>query len=68
MSHDAPIVAAVIGTLKAGQIVVALNPDDPVARLKMLVEDSQPSVVVTDRKNRGLVAEFTPPNCRILKF
>jgi non-ribosomal peptide synthetase component F len=61
MSHDAPMVAAVIGILKARQIVVALNPDDPVARLKMLVEDTQPSVVVTDVKNRGLVAEFTPP-------
>jgi amino acid adenylation domain-containing protein len=68
MSHDAPMVAAVIGILKARQIVVALNPDDPVARLKMLVEDTQPSVVVTDGKNRALVAEFTPPNCRILDF
>jgi non-ribosomal peptide synthetase component F len=45
MSHDAPMVAAVIGILKTRQIVVALNPDDPVARLKMLVEDTQPSVV-----------------------
>src|SRR5688572_26209065 len=32
MSHDAPMVAAVLGALKAGQIVVALNPQDPVAR------------------------------------
>ena len=68
MSHDAPMVAAVIGILKARQIVVALNPDDPVARLKMLVEDTQPSVVVTDSTNRGLVAEFMLPNCRILHF
>jgi acyl-coenzyme A synthetase/AMP-(fatty) acid ligase len=68
MSHDAPLVAAVIGILKSGQIVAALNPDDPVGRLKMLVEDIQPSVIVTDGKNRGLVAEFTPPNCRILDF
>jgi non-ribosomal peptide synthetase component F len=45
MSHDAPMVAAVIGILKTRQIVVALNADDPVARLKMLVEDTQPSVV-----------------------
>jgi non-ribosomal peptide synthetase component F len=44
MSHDAPLVAAVLGILKAGSIVVALDPGDPLSRLKMLVEDAEPSV------------------------
>src|SRR6185369_11034510 len=47
MSHDAPMVAAVLGALKAGQIVVPLDQGDPVARLKILVEDVEPSVIVT---------------------
>src|SRR5262245_42708615 len=38
MAHDAPMVAAVCGTLKAGQIMVPLGSDDPVARLRMLIE------------------------------
>src|ERR1035437_5456063 len=31
MSHDAPLIAGVLGILKAGQIVVALDPGDPVS-------------------------------------
>ena len=68
MSHDAPMVAGILGILKAGQIVVALNPDDPVSRLKMLVEDAEPSVIVTDVQNWKLAAEFARPSCRIITF
>jgi len=68
MSHDAPMVAGVLGILKAGQIVVALNPDDPVSRLKMLAEDAEPSVIVTDVQNWNLAAEFASPGCRIITF
>src|SRR5262249_21071782 len=68
MSHDAPMVAAVCGILKAGQIMVPLSPDDPAARLKMLVEHTQPSVIVTDAQNRRLAAEVAPRDCRILSF
>ena len=68
MSHDAPMVAGVLGILKAGQIVVAFNPDDPVSRLKMLVEDAEPSVIVTDVQNWKLAAEFASPGCRIITF
>ena len=39
MAHDAPLFAAVLGTLKAGSIVVALDPDDPISRLQTLIED-----------------------------
>ena len=43
MSHDAPLVAAVLGVLKAGAIVAALDPDDPVSAAKMLVDDAEPN-------------------------
>jgi non-ribosomal peptide synthetase component F len=68
MSHDAPMVAGVLGILKAGQIVVAFNPDDPVCRLKMLVEEAEPSVIVTDGQNCKLAAEFARLGCRIITF
>ena len=68
MSHDAPMVAAVLGALKAGQIVVPLNPRDPVARLKVLIEDAEPSIVVTDLQNRTLAAEVARSGCHILNF
>jgi amino acid adenylation domain-containing protein len=68
ISHDAPMVAAVLGILKAGQIVVALDPGDPIARLKMLVEDAEPSIIVTDVQNETLAAEFAYSGCRVLNF
>jgi amino acid adenylation domain-containing protein len=68
MSHDAPMVSAVLGVLKAGQIVVALNPDDPVSRLKMIVEDAEPSVIVVDAQHCKLANELASPDCRIITF
>jgi amino acid adenylation domain-containing protein len=68
MAHDAPMVAAVLGILKAGQIVVALDPGEPVARLKTLVEDAEPSIIVTDVQNEILAAEFAHSGCQILNF
>jgi amino acid adenylation domain-containing protein len=68
MAHDAQMVAAVCGALKAGQIMVPLGPDDPLARLKMMVEDTEPSVIVTDAQNRELAAQLAPRDCRILDF
>ena len=68
MLHDTPMVAAVLAALKARQIVVALNSGDPVARLKMFIEDAEPSVIVTDLQNRTLAAEIARPGCHILNF
>jgi amino acid adenylation domain-containing protein len=68
MSHDAPLVAAVLGILKAGSIVVALDPGDPVSRLKMVVADAEPSAILTDVHNQTLAAELSGIDCRNLKF
>jgi amino acid adenylation domain-containing protein len=68
MSHDAPLVAAVLGILKAGSIVVALDPVDPITRLKTLVADAEPSLIVTDARNRDLAAECALAGCGILSF
>jgi amino acid adenylation domain-containing protein len=68
MSHDAPLVAAVLGVLKAGAIVVALDPVDPVSRHKMLISDAEPCIIVTDAQNRDLASECAHPGCRILHF
>ena len=59
MAHDAPMVAAVCGTMKAGLIMVPLMPDDPVSHLEMIVEDTEPSVIVTDAQ-----IERSPPSSR----
>jgi amino acid adenylation domain-containing protein len=68
MSHDTPMVAAILGILKAGQIAVALDADDPAARLQMLVEDAEPSIIVTDAQNETLAAQFDRPGRHILNL
>ena len=68
MSHDAPLIAAVLGILKAGAIVVALDPLDPASRHKMIVGDAEPCIIVTDERNRDLAAECGLPGDSILSF
>jgi amino acid adenylation domain-containing protein len=68
MSHDAPMIAAIIAAVKAGQIVVALDPTDPLSRLKVFVDDTEPSVILTDAANLNLAAEFAQPGCNVLNF
>jgi amino acid adenylation domain-containing protein len=68
MAHDSPMVAAVLGVLKAGRIVVSLNADDPVSRLKAIVGDAEPKVIVVDDANKDLAAEIAPLSSRILTF
>jgi amino acid adenylation domain-containing protein len=68
MVHDAPLLAVVLGALKAGSIVVALDPGEPVSRLKTLMEDAEPAVIVTDVQNRNLAAECAPRGCSLLDF
>ncbi len=68
MSHDAPLVAAILGILKAGSIVVVLDPGEPLSRLKTLVEDAEPRAIVTAEQNLNLAAEFARQGCNVLNF
>src|SRR6516162_4320654 len=67
MEHDAPAIAAIVAVLKASRIVVALNPTHPAARLRELIEDCDPSLVLTDATLRTLAAEVAGPQRPILQ-
>lgn len=68
MAHDAPAIAAVVAAAKAGRIAMALNPGDPASRLGMLIEDAEPSVIVTDAENRPLADDIARPSCKVLTY
>jgi amino acid adenylation domain-containing protein len=68
MQHDAPAIATVLAVLKAGGIVVALNLTHPVARLRELIEDSAPSLVITDCSLRKLATEIAGACCPVVGF
>jgi amino acid adenylation domain-containing protein len=54
LENDAPMIAAILGVLKAGKIYVPLDPLLPDARAGYITDDSQAGLIVTDSKNRGL--------------
>lgn len=68
MRHDAPLVAGVLAVLKAGRTVVVLNPGDPPARLRQVLEDAEPALLVADAEHRAAAAECAPPACAVVGF
>lgn len=58
LENDAPMIAAIIGVLKAGKMCVVLDPSFPRARIAYMLEDSQSGLLVTDRKNLSLAREL----------
>src|SRR5262249_22175066 len=58
LEHDAPVVAAFLGTLKAGKTYVPLDPQYPKERLSYIVEDSQARIVLTNKKFKSLAEEL----------
>jgi len=68
MRHDAPLLAAMLAVLQAGRIVVVLNPSDPPARLRQLLDDADPQAIITDSGRRALAAEVAGDRSSIISF
>jgi acyl-CoA synthetase (AMP-forming)/AMP-acid ligase II len=55
---------AILGVLKARKIYVPMAPSDPPARIAYMLEDSQATLIVTNRQNvalaRALASEILP--------
>jgi amino acid adenylation domain-containing protein len=60
MRHDGPQIAALLGALKAGAIIVVLNRTDPPARLNEIIAGTEPKQVVTDSDSAELAAQVWP--------
>lgn len=58
LGHDAPLIAAILGVLKAGKLYAALNPALPTTRLRMLLDDLPARLIVTDREHQPLATEL----------
>ncbi len=55
--HDAPMIAAMLGALKAGKTYVPLDPGHPHERLVHLIKHSQATVVLTNCRNLAQAQE-----------
>ena len=66
MRHDAPLILAALAVLKAGGVVVVLNPTDPPARHRQILDDAEPVLLVTDSQNEILAGEILQSRCQII--
>lgn len=57
-AHDAPMIAGMLGVLKAGKTYVPLDPSYPVERLSQLLGDSQATAIVTNEKHLELAEKL----------
>jgi amino acid adenylation domain-containing protein len=55
MDHDAPLIAAILGVLKAGGLFLALDPAEPVSALKAVLADSGADLLLVDAANVQLL-------------
>src|SRR5205823_14910425 len=64
METGAPLLAAMLATLKAGGFYVPLGPGLPAARLEVILRDLEPAAVLTDHQRydqaRALVRGVSP--------
>jgi amino acid adenylation domain-containing protein len=58
LEQGAPLIAAILGVLKAGKIYVPLDPSYPRGSLSYMLEHSEAGMLVTDEKNLPLAAEL----------
>ena len=56
--HDAPMIAGMLGVLKAGKTYVPLDPSYPVERLSQFLKDSQATAIVTNEKHLELAGKL----------
>jgi len=68
MDHDASIIAAVLGALKAGKICLPLDPSYPQKRAGYVFEDSQASVILTNDKNLSLAKGLAQSGIQVLNL
>src|SRR5215208_3805221 len=59
LGHDASMIAAILGVLKAGKVYVPLDPSFPYARNAYILEDSQAGLIVTNNENRSLAESLS---------
>ena len=52
--HDAPMIAGMLGALRAGKAYVPLDPHHPDGRLAQVIQDSQATVILTNNRNLAL--------------
>lgn len=68
MEHDAPVIGAIMGALKAGKFYVPLDPSLPYARSKFILDDAQAESIITNTKHLSLAKSLVKSPSRLLNI
>ena len=68
LENDAPQIAGVLGGLKAGKILVTIDPSTPRARNAYILKDSQVNLIVTNNKNLYLAKELSQNELQLINI
>ena len=66
MEHDAPLIAAILGALKANKIYLALDPDHPTGHLAAMLASSGAKLLLADNANLALANSFASAQLKIV--
>ncbi|MDQ2855565.1 MAG: amino acid adenylation domain-containing protein [Acidobacteriota bacterium] len=64
--HNAPMIAALLGSLKAGKTYVPLDPSYPTERLEFILADSQAVALLTNDTNLALAQKLTGAGVQLI--
>ena len=64
--HDVPVIAALLGVLKAGKCYLPLDPLSPLARTAFMLADSGARLIVTDTRNVSRAYELASQQLDVL--
>ena len=68
LDHDAPLIAAILGVLKAGKVFVVLDPSYPKARMAYMLADSRADAVLCSSRSLSLARELEPDTLRLMNI
>lgn len=68
LENGSPVIAAILGVLKAGGINVPLDPLFPEERLCYMLDDAQATLLITNSANWALATAIAPPGCPLLNL
>ncbi len=68
MDHGAPLIAAILGALKAGKMYFVLDASHPKERLAAMLADSKTRLLLTDKNNFPLANYFSSGSLKVLEL
>ena len=68
LANDAPMIAAILGVLKTGNIYAAVDSSLPELMTTQILKDLQPHVIVTDKRNLPRAKKITETTFHVLNF